>query len=654
MELALPHVVVRICGPGIGPALVAALGVHPVEVSEARDAHEARRVAAGRPAILVVMTDPPDVEAAVGQARSEFHGAGILLVSAAPEPATAAGALIDAVSSDQSLDDVCWDVLEAIGRAARHPGVVEHPLGPESLECDGRGIVTSDIARLAGLLFAGRRLRSGDSILHVVDPADRPTLAAALARAAGGAAAFSTLRVLNHHGGLHAAAVGLRGRGGRVTVLVQPLISGGPIVGRHVNTRDPITGLLTRWAMSRALDARNHLRQTTGDAGFIVVLRIDDCAAIAAEIGSRQTDILLERVAAAIVKLFPSPVPTSRIMGDTFLALLPMADAVVAVHRAGDLVREVHGIEVPGFAPGFTLRASVGVAAVVAGDHDLAIRQAEAAAAEAQAAGGNRAIAAGSAAFTPAQISEFTADMDLGSWEVWLQPVTAADATRPAFYEALARFDSGLRRVVSRADFFLGGRAAGLLERFDRMMLLRVLGILAAHPDVRLSVNVSHETFAAEAFPGSFLDDIRAVPGVAERLILEVAPRCIAAPPADVRERLAALADAGIAVAIDDFGSGICRLTSLTQFPLAIVKLDELVTGYVDDDPLQREFVRTVASLCHARGITTVAEYTRSPEQLGRLRDDSVDLFQGELFGMPRPAAEVLPAAAAVTAAAAT
>jgi EAL domain-containing protein (putative c-di-GMP-specific phosphodiesterase class I) len=97
-----------------------------------------------------------------------------------------------------------------------------------------------------------------------------------------------------------------------------------------------------------------------------------------------------------------------------------------------------------------------------------------------------------------------------------------------------------------------------------------------------------------------------------------------------------------VAVAADDFGSGICRLQDLARFPLAIVKLDELVTGYVDDDPLQREFVRTVVNVCRARGVMTVAEYTRSPEQWQRLVCDGVDCFQGELLGMPAPAAVVL------------
>jgi EAL domain-containing protein (putative c-di-GMP-specific phosphodiesterase class I) len=204
--------------------------------------------------------------------------------------------------------------------------------------------------------------------------------------------------------------------------------------------------------------------------------------------------------------------------------------------------------------------------------------------------------------------------------------------------------------MASRADFFTAGKAAGLLERFDRMMLMRALETLESHPDATLSVNVSFETFVSQSFPDSFLDLIRRLPTGCERIILEIASRCVAMPEEVARPRLERLAAAGVAVALDDFGSGICRLRYLTQLPLAIVKLDQLVTGYIDDDPLQRDFVRTVVSLCRARGITTVAEYTRSAEQLARLVEDGVDLFQGELFGMPRPAAEVLAAPAVASA----
>jgi EAL domain-containing protein (putative c-di-GMP-specific phosphodiesterase class I) len=55
-----------------------------------------------------------------------------------------------------------------------------------------------------------------------------------------------------------------------------------------------------------------------------------------------------------------------------------------------------------------------------------------------------------------------------------------------------------------------------------------------------------------------------------------------------------------------------------------------------------------VVNVCRARGATTVAEYTRSPEQWKRLVGDGIHWFQGELLGMPAPAARVLaPAPAA-------
>jgi diguanylate cyclase (GGDEF)-like protein len=652
VELALPHVVVRTCGPGVGPDLVASLSVHPVEVSEARDVWELQRVSDGRPALLAVVVDPADAGVASAETRDAFPGVPILLVSDSAASSGSGKARsadgVDTIRASQPLQDICWLVLEAAARAGRRPGLTERPLGPDTVEVDGRGIVLAVAAGRVGVVGVGCRLRPGDSLLSVVEPLERPGLARAIARASGHGAEFRVVRLCDESGRHHMVSVGMCSLAAdRIGVIVQPLICGGPVVGRHVNDRDAITGLLTRWAMSRALEARERERSLPEDSA-VILLTLDEFTASSCSIGHRQTDVVLVAVASVLNQLFPAPALTSRLMGDSFLAYMPAAGGDESRRRAERLLRALGGIEVAGFTPRFTLRGSIGVAGLTNGDHDLAVRLAEAAAGEAHAAGGNRVIVAGSAEFTRARADELTAIMERGSWEVWLQPVVRLPEGRADYHEALARFDC-LRRIASRADFFTAGRARGLLERFDLMMLQRVLEMLAAHPHARLGMNVSHETFMSPAFPAAFLDRIRRVPDGCRRLTLEIASRCMAAAEDVVGSRLESLAAAGVAVAIDDFGSGICRLRYLTQWPLAIVKLDQVATGYIDDDPLQRDFVRTVVSLCRARGITTVAEYTRSEEQLARLVADGVDLFQGERFGMPRPAADVLalPAVAA-------
>ena len=656
MEIALPHVLVRICGPGVGPSLVAALGLHPVEVSEARDASEVNRIARGRPPVLVVITDPPDPRAAILETWNQFHQTPILIVG---PPATAVESLepplaiadaaagkgwVDSVPGDLDLADICWQVMEAVSRAARLESVVEHPIGPVLLEVDDDGRLISDPAAVEGLLVDGRRLAPGESLLNLVDPADRNGFAESLRPMRPGEVRFGPLRLLDGHGGSHAVSAGTRQlEAGRHAVLMQPLISGGPIVGRHINDRDPITGLLTRWAMSRRLESLTQF-DAAGSRPVVVVLKLDNFMAISEYIGHDATDAVLVRVAAALSGALTHPAFCSRVMGDTFLACLPEAGVDEAVRSTEQVIAGINAIDVPGFSAGFQLQASAGVAAVSRHDYDFAVQLADAAVATARAAGGNRAIVAGVASATSVA-GDLAAAMEMGSWEVWLQPVVGQAGGHPVFHEALARFQNGHGHVIPRPEFFLAGRAQGLLEQFDLAMLQRVLQILAAHPDEKFSVNVSFETFMSEAFPASFLGPLQAAPDGCRRIILEIAPRCLAMPAAGVRSRLDALAAAGVAVAVDDFGSGLCRLRQLTQHPLAIVKLDALVTSYIDDDPLQRDFVRTVVSICRARGIATVAEYTRSQEQMTRLVDDGVDWFQGELVGMPAPAAEVFASA---------
>jgi EAL domain-containing protein (putative c-di-GMP-specific phosphodiesterase class I)/GGDEF domain-containing protein len=642
VELALPHVVIWTRGPGVGTDLLAALAAHPVEISEVRGLIEARRAASARPPSLVVLVCPADVRARVRDAAAEFPEVSMLVL----KNALARSAPDTPVDSDTfaerpataPLDELCWDVVEALSRARPRTDTPERRLGPVRLTLDRAGVITGGHDLQSKWFFSGPVPEPGHAILPLVDPLDRDVLMRHLDRADPDLPAFFPLRVLDRRGSSHPTYAGLRAMGPDSTLLIlQPLIDAAPIVGRRRGTRDPFTGLIDRWELWRRMEAEG----TGGGPAFVLHPRLDTFASIAENLSFEQVDEVFDRVASAIVQVFPWPAQPSRLTGGAFLLLVKEASKRLVVQQARRLIRKVNSIPVPGLSGEAPLGLSIGIAAVAAGDHDLAVRLAETAAREADAAGGNRVVVAGSPTLIRCRLQDLSANIAEASWDVWLQPVARGVDRVPDFHEALARFGSGPPPKVSRPEFFTTGEAAGLLEQFDRLMFMRSLDLLRAFPELRLSVNVTRETFALPSFPESFLGLLGEARVAPERIILEISPACLTLPPDLAGARLGRLEAEGVEAALDDFGSGICSLRHLTDFPLGMVKLDELVTGYVADDPLQRNFVRMVVNLCRARGIRIVAEYTRTATQLERLDEDGVELFQGELLGMPRPVADL-------------
>lgn len=643
MELALPHVVVWSHGHGLGADLVAALVAHPVEVSEVRGLVEARRAATGRQPTLVVLVCPRDARGRVAEAATHFPGKPILLFTDVPGQLSAtalpAGTTLEERSADQPLQEICWQVVEALSRTTYSLDTPERRFGPMAIEIDRHGVIGPSCDLEGIWFFPGPYPQPGTSLLSLVQREDRGEFTRNLERAEQGVSSFFSMRVLDQRGSPHPMYVALRAAGpGKLVLILQPLVDCAPIVGRRRGTRDPLTGLIDRWELWRQMEEE----PASSEFSAVLFARLDAFEAIAASMDFHQVDEVFDRVASAIMQVFPWPTAPSRVTGGAFLLMIKQLSAEQIEARANRLIRMVNRIGRAGDSASHRYGLSIGISRVTGGDRDLAVRLAQTAACEAQASGGNRLVVAGPQTFIRSRVGDLRATMDLESWELWLQPVVRNADGRAEFHEVLARFVAGAGPRISRPEFFITGYLDGLLENFDERVLLRSLEMLAAYPHVRFSVNVTRETFGLDSFPERFLRRLREANVDAGRVIFEMSPACLQMPQDAARRRLADLDAAGVTIALDDFGSGVCSLRHLTDYPLSIVKLDEIVTSYVGDDPLQRSFVRMVVNLCRARGISVVAEYTRTREQLEQLVDDGVDLFQGELFGMPRPAADVL------------
>ena len=153
-------------------------------------------------------------------------------------------------------------------------------------------------------------------------------------------------------------------------------------------------------------------------------------------------------------------------------------------------------------------------------------------------------------------------------------------------------------------------------------------------------VNVS----ARELVPGfarAVLDELAAEGIAPRRLTLEVTER-LALPGGDIATgQLFELAEAGVAIAVDDFGTGFTSLTQLRNLPLSRIKIDRSFTTDLVGEHRDRMWpiVRGIVQLGHSLGLEVVAEGVETPEQLESIRELGVDLAQGYLMARPEPLA---------------
>ncbi len=103
-------------------------------------------------------------------------------------------------------------------------------------------------------------------------------------------------------------------------------------------------------------------------------------------------------------------------------------------------------------------------------------------------------------------------------------------------------------------------------------------------------------------------------------------------------ETAQALHTIGVALSMDDFGTGFSSLARLTRLPLKELKLDRSFIRDFENDPSAQAVTTAVISIGQSLGITVVSEGVETEEQARLLANLGCPIAQGFLFGRPMPA----------------
>jgi EAL domain-containing protein (putative c-di-GMP-specific phosphodiesterase class I) len=103
----------------------------------------------------------------------------------------------------------------------------------------------------------------------------------------------------------------------------------------------------------------------------------------------------------------------------------------------------------------------------------------------------------------------------------------------------------------------------------------------------------------------------------------------------NARAELGLLRDAGVHIALDDYGTGFSGLGRLLQLPLTALKLDRSIVAGIGDNERSIALAKSTFTLAADMGIEVICEGVESEEQRSALLSMDGQYAQGWLFGRP-------------------
>jgi len=215
--------------------------------------------------------------------------------------------------------------------------------------------------------------------------------------------------------------------------------------------------------------------------------------------------------------------------------------------------------------------------------------------------------------------------------DVLFQPLIEPATGRIVAAEALARSAA----VPEASVLFARATAGGLGERLSRLVQRKALRLAAVWEGplkgLGVSINILPADISREGYESWLLEEIRVAGIDPRRVTAEITESALLVDQEAVTDRLDRLREAGIRIAVDDFGTGYASLAYLTSLPLDAIKIDRGLIADLVGGERDRIVVKAMIHLARELDLKVVVEGVETTGQLALLAEWGCDLYQGFL-----------------------
>jgi diguanylate cyclase (GGDEF)-like protein/PAS domain S-box-containing protein len=418
---------------------------------------------------------------------------------------------------------------------------------------------------------------------------------------------------------------------------------------------DPVTSLANSVLFRDRVEHALARRRDVGRPLAVLFLDLDNFKSINDTFGHLAGDGLLRTISSRLEGALRVGDTVARLGGDEFAILLEDVEHETRVADVVERLLEVVGMPLSVAGREVSISCSIGVAMAsatvdIAATMDELLRNADVAMYEAKNAGGDthRHFAPEMHATVVEQLelrAALKAAIERDDLTLAYQPIFDLETDEISGYEALLRWEHKERGTISPATFIPVAEDSGLIVPLGRWVLGRAChdarAFQRACPDRRgrlISVNLSARQLQRPEIVEEVRDALR-TSGLDPRcLVLEITESMMIDDLELAIQRLQALRDLGVLVAVDDFGTGYSSLNYIRRLPINILKIDKSFIDSVADDDEQSKLTAAIVDLARVLELRCVAEGVERPEQLARLKELNCDYAQGFLLARPMSA----------------
>ncbi|WP_397323351.1 putative bifunctional diguanylate cyclase/phosphodiesterase [Pantoea agglomerans] len=420
---------------------------------------------------------------------------------------------------------------------------------------------------------------------------------------------------------------------------------------RQLAMHDNLTTLPNRVMLEQQLDLAIKQAMLNEHHFAVIYMDLDGFKAVNDTWGHHVGDRLLVAVAERLCSQLSNTMLLVRLGGDEFV-LMAECDISAARQLAQKLVKVISSpFELDRYVLHVSLSAGIAIFPLHGRNRQELLFNADAAMYHTKHSGRN-----GWCLFEPAMSAATQHQLELANdlWEaiereqmrLFYQPKFCSGGTRLMGFEALLRWQHPQRGLLTPELFLPRAEKTGQIIALGNWVIGEACRQLRlwhnqGHSDWTVSVNLSAlqfhqrdlltiltQTLARNQLPGS-------------ALMLEITEVIAMRDPAFSQQRIRELQQAGVSVAIDNFGIGYANLLHLKDLDASELKIDRSFINCLRPGSEDATVVSAMLTLAQSLNLRMVAEGVETEEQQHLLTSLGFDALQGYLLGKPTPADRV-------------